>query len=51
MSQKDINNIKFYLGVTVLFLIIVFGFIWLESSVQNRWEKYEQKVFAEYMVE
>lgn len=51
MSQKDINNIKFYLGVAVLFLIIVFGFIWLESSVQNRWDKYEQKVFAEYMVE
>lgn len=50
MSQKEIKNIKFYLGIAVLFLIIVLGFMWLESSVQNRWDKYEQKVFAEYMV-
>ena len=50
MNQKDIKNIKFYLGVAVLLLTIVLGIVWLESSVQNRWDKYEQKVFAEYMV-
>lgn len=50
MSQKEIKNIKFYLGIVVLFLTIVLGFVWLESNVQNRWDKYEQKVFTEYMV-
>ena len=50
MSQKEIKNIKFYFGIAVLFLTIVLGFVWLESNVQNRWDKYEQKVFTEYMV-
>lgn len=48
MSQKNIKNIKFYLVVAIILLSIVMGFVWLESSVQNRWDKYEQKVFAEY---
>ena len=50
MNQKEIKKIKFYLMLVILGLMVIIGFLNLESKVQKRWDNYEQKVFAEYHI-
>lgn len=50
MNQKEIKKLKFHLMLVILGLMIIIGFLSLESKVQKRWDNYEQKVFAEYHI-
>lgn len=47
MSKKDL---KFYIVIGLFFLMIIIGFLTLETKTQKRWDRYEQKVFAEYNI-
>ena len=47
MSKKDL---KFYIFIGLFFLMIIIGFLTVETRTQKRWDNYEQKVFAEYNI-